>query len=264
MQPRVRGIEFREEFKMLEPRVLPAQVLARQRGAQRAQQSWTMQNEDILALIQALDEWINDSASVLLVLDAVRGKEIIAELIASVLQLRTPRICWSLSASVGRDEVLTPAAILGNLVWQLHRLDPAKAVACLDGNVDHTSESQMARLMASILVQIGECYLIIEVVDAITMSSMRNNAVQLHYLSALLHSISDQVSRAGGQVKILLVGRLTVKNGASCSASIDHPGKGISLGPSVPVPANRQRHGARSFFQSSAWLNFQNRNAKKR
>lgn len=254
------------ELKTLEPKVLPAQVLARQRSVQRAQQSWTMQNQDIVTLIQALGEWMDAPACALLILDAPRGKHIATELIASVLQPRTQRICWSLSTATGKDEAQTTAQILSSLVWQLHRLDVAKAAMCLNGNVDHGDESQMAELLRLILVQLGDCYVVVEVVDI--MKSAGNNAAQLHHLSTVLQTMLDQVSSEGGRVKILLVSggvmaRLPVKDTAASTAN-EYASKVISLGPGLPIPASRQRHGTRTFFQNPGWLNLRNRVTKNR
>ncbi|KAJ4385300.1 hypothetical protein N0V93_010361 [Gnomoniopsis smithogilvyi] len=60
--------------------------------------------EDVVALIQALGEWIDAPASALLILNAAQGKHIATELIGGIVQARTQQVCWTLSASSEKDE----------------------------------------------------------------------------------------------------------------------------------------------------------------
>lgn len=253
IQPRIRGIEFREEFKTIEPRVLPSQALTRQRSAQRAQQPWTIQNQDIVTLVQAIGGWIEYPHSALLVLDAARGKQIVAELIGGVLQPAAEAVCWSLSAAASKDEVVTVAGILSSLAWQLYKLNPAKAARCLDGNIDHADETRMAELLRLIIVQLGDCYVIVEVDD---IAGPLKDIDQLDRLALMLQTVVDQASGEGCKVKVLLACRgLSVRAakgpviGESAWRQVV-----VSLGPPVPVPVSRQRRGTKSLFQSPGWL----------
>lgn len=262
IQPRIRGIEFREEFKTIEPRVLPSQALTRQRSSQRAQQPWTMQNQDIVTLIQAIGDWIESPGSSLLVLDGARGKQIAAELIGGVLQPGAEAVCWSLSAAASKDEAVTVADILSSLAWQLHKLNPAKAAMCLDGNIDHTDETQMAELLRLILAQLGACYVIVEVED-IARSMQDTN--QLDRLASVLQAVAEQASAEGCRVKVLLAGcgisvltaKGSVAGAPACSQRV------VSLRPPVPVPVSRQRRGTKSLFQSPGWLSLHARVRKR-
>lgn len=260
IQPRICGIEFREEFKTLEPRILPSQALIRQRSAQRAQQPWTMQNQDIVTLVQAIGDWIEFPSSSLLILETTCGKQIAAELVGSVLQPIAEAVCWSLSAAACRDEDVTVASILSSLAWQLYKFGPVKAARFLDGKMNNTNEAQMAELMRLMLLQFRNRYIIVEADD---IARVRKDTSQLDKLRSALQTLAEQVSSEDCRIKILLAGYGMSKPAESlttgapaCSRRV------ISLRPPVPIPVCRQRHGTKPLFQNPGWLNLCSRARK--
>lgn len=70
-----------------------------------------------------------------------------------------------MSAAACKNEAVIVAGILSSLAWQLHEKDPAKVAQCLDVNLDHTDEVQIAELLRLILIQLSSFYIIVEVED---------------------------------------------------------------------------------------------------
>ncbi|KAF3766216.1 hypothetical protein M406DRAFT_68578 [Cryphonectria parasitica EP155] len=257
IQARVRGIEFRTELEALKPRVLPSKALIGQRSVSRATRPWTMQAQDIVTLIKSISDWMESPDSTLLVVDAMRAKEIASELIGGVLQPKVKWICWYLP---DRDEPFTVAGVLSSLVWQLYELDPAKVAGCLNGNLNRTDEDQMTEILRLILVQLSSCYVVIDAGDA---GQSVDNTSQLERLNDRLQDIIDRTSVENCLVKALLFGSgISLQPAKPSVASTKSSRKIISLRPPAPIPVSRQRPGARHFFQDPGWLSLQRRVAK--
>lgn len=259
IQTRVRGMEFRLEFENLKPRTLPTKALIKQRSVSRANQPWAMQNQDSVNLIKSIGDWIESPYSAFLVVETKQGRGIAAELIGSILKPKAKHVCWHLS---DKDEVATTAGIMSSLAWQLHELDTTAAASCVNANLDHTSEEHMAELLCLLLMQIRDCYIIVEV-DMLTMSSAGPG--QLDRLSSTLQGIVDRVSDTGSQAKILLIGNgiATQPEQIPATTSSKRPRKVISLRPAAPIPASRRRPGTKTFFQEPGWLSLQNKVLRK-
>lgn len=256
IQNRVRGMESRLEFSALKPSTLPTKALVKHRSVSRAKQPWTMQNQDIVCLLTAIGGWIESPESTLLVITAMHGREIAAELVGGILQPKAKHICWHLSAG---GEAVTTAGILRSLAWQLHELDPPGVASCVDGNLDHTDQERIAHLLGLILIRLGLCYLIIDADDII---KLPGSSADLDKLTCTLQDIVDRVSDAGSQVKVLLIGNGTRSRSTQTPAAatpFKQPRKVISLRPPVSIPASRQKHGAKAFLQTTGWLSLRNR-----
>lgn len=252
-QNRVRSIEFKADLKALEPRVLPTTALIKQRSLGRSRQPWTMQAHDIVSLTQSIGDWIERAESALLIIDAMRGREIASELVGGILQPKVHLICWHLSE---QDESVEVAEILRSLVWQMYEADPVRLASCLGDNWNQNDKTQLVKLLIRATAQLRVCYIVVDT-DGILRSGSGEDG--LDDLVTALQGVVEQALEEA-QVKVLLIGsQIASRTSKMSTVRTKTSRRVISLRPPAPVPASRQRPGTGNFFHNPRWRNLQSR-----